>query len=187
MLIKLFNLCFIYVYILYLCLYSLFILFFTGKYCNTYRTAWLINIIKIRGKILASSVALFLLAMLAEVQSLRYIYTYTEYEPGVGENFGKNLTFVQFNINCKAFVFFGSRVWLLLDAFFLKSFKQEWNQFHADCSQMHQNRCYLRPFLSLTSLLRAPMSACLFRTTLNSPIYQGRLEKNLHYFREPYT
>lgn len=36
----------------------------------------------------------------------------------MGENFGKDLTFVQFNINCKAFVVLGRRVWLLFDAFF---------------------------------------------------------------------
>lgn len=56
--------------------------------------------------------------MLTEVQSLRYIYTWIEYEPGVGENFGKDLTFVQFYINGKAFDFCGSRVWLLLGAFY---------------------------------------------------------------------
>lgn len=61
---------------------------------------------------------LFLLVMLTEVQSLRYIYTWIEYEPGVGENFGKDLTFVQFYINGKAFDFCGSRVWLLLGAFY---------------------------------------------------------------------
>lgn len=55
--------------------------------------------------------------MLAELQSLRYTYTCTEYEPGVGENFGKDLTFMQFNINGKAFDFCESRVWLLLGAF----------------------------------------------------------------------
>lgn len=60
---------------------------------------------------------LFLLVMLAELQSLIYIYTWIEYEPGVGENFGKDLAFMQFNINGKAFDFCESRVWLLLGAF----------------------------------------------------------------------
>lgn len=129
---------------------------------------------------------LFLLVMLAEVQSLRYTCTRIEYEPDVGENFGKDLTFVQFNTR-QSFWLLWEQGLAAVKCFYLKPFKREWNQFPADCSQMHQNRYYLWPFQSLTSLLRAPMSACLFGTTLNSPMSQGRLEKNLHYFREPYT